>query len=334
VTTKPVISADHQPNTLVSSAEWNSQVLQQARYTQEVLAGTNADRIPTAAIVSLPQPNLLTNGGLENWTKSAGPYTVAPGNSIYQFSEGWLIFNGSTAGNASATKETTVVDRSRASARIDITATTATNVAMTQRVEDYRQLQGKPLSFSARVFVADNYNAQVRIRETNAFNIVDSFSAYHTGGSVWQTLAVTKTLRPDNTSLEVSITFSLPSITAYVDNAMLIVSGDPAQYFPLAPAEDQARGERYTQKLYVEISGYTSATGSAGTLYAALPYRRTMGGTPSATIETVGTDSNISTAATDTGMGNVFTYGATFYANAAAIGMVHGTRTIYLDWYV
>lgn len=276
--------------------------------------------------------NLLVNGGAEYWTKGVGPITVVPNNYIYQFTDGWLIFNGSTAGFASASKETTIVDQSKASAKIDIGATTATDVVMTQRIEDFTQFQAKPFSFSARVRVAANFNARVRIRETNAGGRLDTYSPYHPGGSVWQTLAVTKLLRSDNnnTSLEVSIVFALPSTISYVDNAMLVVSGEAVEYLPLPPADDQARGERYLQKISIEFSGYAPVAGIAGYLATTVPYRRTMGGTPSATITTVGSDANVSSG----GMNLTFTYGGSYFVSPTAVGWTHYARDIILDWYI
>jgi len=334
MTTKPVIEQDLPANAIVGSAEWNTNVLQAARYAQEVLAGANPDKIPSSAISNLPQINLLVNGGIEYWTKGPGSYVVAPNNYLYQFTDGWLLFNGSVTGVATATKETSNVDQSKASAKIDVGATTFTDVEMTQRVEDFTQFQAKTFSFSVRARVDANYSVRIRIRETNSTGRLDTYSNYHPGGGVWATLNVTKFLRPDNTALEVSISFEQPNTTSYVDNAMLMVSTQPVAYLPLPPADDQARGERYLQKLLVDFSGYASVTGVNGWVVSTVPYRRSMGGTPSATISNLGTDTNISTAPADTGMNQILAYGGSFYAAPAAVGQVHVSRQIILDWYI
>jgi len=50
MTVKPTIMANLTVGSVLGAAQWNVNTLQQARWTQEVLAGTNTDKIPGAAL--------------------------------------------------------------------------------------------------------------------------------------------------------------------------------------------------------------------------------------------------------------------------------------------
>lgn len=50
MTTKPTLGANKSVGNTLGAAEWNLNVLQQGNWTQEVLAGTNSDKIPGTAI--------------------------------------------------------------------------------------------------------------------------------------------------------------------------------------------------------------------------------------------------------------------------------------------
>lgn len=277
--------------------------------------------------------NILINGSMEYWTKGNGPIGVPPGNYMFQYSDGWLLHNGNTTGDSSVTKETATVDFSKAATKIVVNPGTGINTALTQRIEDVTQYRGRPLSFSARVVAPTGFSARIRIREQGPFTTVDTYGAYNVAQAGYQTMSATKLIRQDVTALEVSVAFALAG-TYYVDNAMAVVGGEPVEYIPMPPADDQARGERYLQKIFINPSGYASTAGFGGTLYATVPYRRSMGGTPSATITTVGVDVNMSTIAGDTGMNYMRDYGGSYYATPAAIGMMRFARDIVLDWYV
>lgn len=64
MTTKPTLGSNHATGTVLTSTEWNRDVLQQGNYTQELVAGTNADKIPASALTNplTPIPELRSAG--------------------------------------------------------------------------------------------------------------------------------------------------------------------------------------------------------------------------------------------------------------------------------
>lgn len=52
MTLMPTIESDKASGSVLTSSEWNSFALQQARWTQEVLAGINATKIPASALAT------------------------------------------------------------------------------------------------------------------------------------------------------------------------------------------------------------------------------------------------------------------------------------------
>ena len=52
MTLKPSIESDKSSGSVLTSSEWNVDSLQNARYLQELVAGTNSDKIPASALAS------------------------------------------------------------------------------------------------------------------------------------------------------------------------------------------------------------------------------------------------------------------------------------------
>jgi hypothetical protein len=193
---------------------------------------TNAKLGPDVA-----RANLLTNGGFEIWQRGNGPFTTA---GLFG-PDRWLLQISGTS-TMSVSKDTTNVDTgSGAAAAI----TYSHNVAslLQHKVEDYLQLRGRPVSLSVRV--RTNVANAVRARVDHA--VVQNYSTFHTGDNTWQTLTVTTTVGGSTTALYAFIEFDA-SCTAYIDNAMLVVGSQPADYAPLHPADDLARCLRYYER--------------------------------------------------------------------------------------
>lgn len=101
MTVKPTIEANVATGHVVTAAEWNTNVLQEALYVQEVLAGTNADKIPGGAIATSPTiAGTLTADALVSGTTAplavafnAGSWTRA--SSLQQ---AFIAWNASNAG--------------------------------------------------------------------------------------------------------------------------------------------------------------------------------------------------------------------------------------------
>lgn len=65
MTTKPTIEGNKALNSTLTSAEWNTNVLQQANYIDEVITGVNSDKIAATALASplALADTLSTHGG-------------------------------------------------------------------------------------------------------------------------------------------------------------------------------------------------------------------------------------------------------------------------------
>lgn len=81
MTTKPTIEANLATGHIVTAAEWNTNVLQEALYVQEVLAGTNTDKIPGTAL-----GNPLTLQGECQFSADANLYIqLQSSNPVFSF---------------------------------------------------------------------------------------------------------------------------------------------------------------------------------------------------------------------------------------------------------
>lgn len=78
MTTKPTIEANKAVGSVLTASEWNTNVLQAANYTFEVLGGNNTDKIPGTALVStLVLPGTVVFG--TNVAPNAAPSNVGLG---------------------------------------------------------------------------------------------------------------------------------------------------------------------------------------------------------------------------------------------------------------
>lgn len=95
MTTKPTLGANHGVGTALTSTEWNRDVLQEGRWTQEVIAGTNTDKIALLALQlevqrASDQPRAIlfsttpqtTPSGVATQVGSGGAATVMQGMTL------------------------------------------------------------------------------------------------------------------------------------------------------------------------------------------------------------------------------------------------------------
>jgi hypothetical protein len=154
------------------------------------------------------------------------------------------------------------------------------------------QLVARQVSASVRVRTSTANAVKLRLSlPGTGGGVVDS--AYHSGGGGWETLTATGLVPPDAAKVEVDIFFNA-SCTAYLDNAMLVVGSQAADYAPLHPADDLARCLRYYETIGaignsdVMVSGI--ATAGAQAVY--IPYVLRAPKAVAPTVTVVGTWSN------------------------------------------
>lgn len=213
--------------------------------------------------------NLLTNGGFEIWQRGNGPFTAA---GVYG-PDRWTV--GPGAGSTmSVSRDTSNMDTSSQTCA----AVTYTHAALSQLTQPVayaadgglvQQLRGRTVSFSVRVRTSTAGAVRAGLYGTTLGRI--STGALHTGDGTYQTLTISATVPTNETNLQVEVQFSA-SCTAYVDNAMLVVGSQPADYAPLHPADDLARCLRYYEKLgpsstWPIVGGYAGAGGFVRAVY-------------------------------------------------------------------
>jgi hypothetical protein len=207
------------------------------------------------------RPNLLTNGGFEIWQRGNGPFTSSAG-----MADGW---------NVNVTPSDTLsVSRTAVAAQIDAgsqVAAAATYVlgtgvgtsAVYQNLHlvagEYR-LQGLTVSLSARIKTSTPNAIRAAI---NNYIGGDSLinSAFHTGSGNWETLRVTATMDPAATYCQIAFR-PAASCTFYLDNVMLVIGPQPADYVQLHPADDLARCMRYYEAIGGVGGAYPSLLGA------------------------------------------------------------------------
>ena len=226
--------------------------------------------------------NQLTNPGFEVWSRGNGPFTGT------NFSADRWAGSPQGTDTLSVSKDTTNVDTSSGSlAAAACTFTLGTGAGATQLYQTLKPSEGNQLSnrtISLSVRVRTSTANAVRLGVFNGS--ATTYSAYHTGDGTWQTLTITVTVVNAAAAVNLGVYFAA-SCTAYIDNAMLVVGSQPANYVPLHPADDLARCLRYYELLNPGAEGpYLFLGQAAGTaaVYAPVLYRVQKPVTPSVTM--------------------------------------------------
>jgi hypothetical protein len=198
---------------------------------------TNAKLGPDVA-----RANLLTNGGFEVWQRGNGPFSA---NAAYGPDRWTIALAGTDA--LSISRNTANVDAggSQACAAATYTLGSGGGSALYSnlKVSDGNQLAGRTLSLSMRVSTATANAVRIALTSDGSGGTT-TYSAYHSGGGVYQTLSVTAAI-PSNATIVAAQVWFTASCTAYLDNAMLVVGSQYADYVPMHPADDLARCLRY-----------------------------------------------------------------------------------------
>jgi hypothetical protein len=233
---------------------------------------TNAKLGPDVA-----RANLLTNGGFEIWQRGNGPFT----GGVYS-ADRW--FSGLAGTDTlSVSRDTTNMDATLGSkacaAAIFVLGTGAGGTYLVNQVgNDSAQVANRVLSFSMRVRTSTPNAVRLAIYTGSAF----VNGAYHSGGGAYETLTVTATMGSGVQAGNAAVNF-VASCTAYLDNAMLVVGSQRADYVPLHPADDLARCLRYYEQSpgnYIG-NGYGLTTTVADILYRLNAFK---GGVPTITL--------------------------------------------------
>ncbi len=260
--------------------------------------------------------NLLTNGGFEIWQRGVGPFT---GSAL--IADKWRSVPSGTD-TASVSREPTNVDNSLAAAVIVFTlGNGAGNSRIWQGLvagDNLEQLRNKTVSLSIRVRTTTANAVRAFISPDGMTTL--TYGTYHTGGGSYETLTATLALGAA-TDVRIGVALSA-SATVYLDNAMLVLGSQPADYVPMHPADDVARCLRYYEivgetPFSVQISGYASA--GPQNIYGSFRWVR-KAVTPTVTIAGSWTLTN--TGAKPGAYGTPGVEGGVFYVASTAAGQV------------
>jgi hypothetical protein len=236
--------------------------------------------------------NWLTNGGFEIWQRGGGPFTTA----VYTADRWLLEIAGGAALSVSPDGAAANVDvGSQFAATVNHTLG-ASNSNVTQIVEAIPgSLRGRAITLSVRV--RTNVATAIRLNMTTDGTSPPSvFSAYHSGGGAYETLSATATVPSDAGKVYCRVTFNASLAAAKIDNAMLVVGAQAADYAPLHPADDLARCLRYYELLGTTGTGdlivLGIATAAAQSAELTLLYRAIKPVTPTVTLQGTWTTSN------------------------------------------
>jgi hypothetical protein len=229
--------------------------------------------------VDTARDNLCVNGGFEIWQRGVGPFAGSVSSA-----DGWMTYDAGPGSTATINRVGPGHDNSRYCMEI---ATTGTNLkAIYNRCEDQAyNLRGKTLTFAAWVWT--NVVNAVRLSPWASPGGNLAFSSFHPGGSVWLRLSVTWTMPVDVTSFHPEIQITGAG-TTYVDEVVLVVGSVASDYFPLHPADDLARCQRYYERLSddadasLQIMAYAGVAGQYGVVV--LPFKVTKAVVPTVTL--------------------------------------------------
>ena len=263
--------------------------------------------------------NLLTNGGMEIWQRGPGPYTT--GNTFGP--DRWILqIVGSDT--LSVTKDTTHTDiGSLACAAVTFglgSGAGATTLLQQLNANDSGGLLGRTVSLSVRVRTSTANAVRVAINNFTGTNNF-TYSSFHTGSGNYETLTV-PAVAIGLTSLCQPQIFFAASCTAYIDNVMLVIGSQPADYVPLHPADDLARCLRYYETMNAEYIAV--ATAGSQVFGYGVGYKARKPVSPTATITGTWTVTNCAQPALlqRPNVGGTGIDAVTFYTSSVAVGQV------------
>jgi len=213
--------------------------------------------------------NLLTNGGFEVWQRGNGPFTIA---NPFGSDRWWLSPQGTDT--LSVSRDAANTDGGGACAACTFTLGSGaglTGLYQPLRLNDFGTLAGRTVTLSIRVKTATANAVRAFTQPDGSGGALQS-SAFHPGGSVYATLTLTVAISANATYLNIGVLFAA-SCTAYIDNAMLVVGSQAADYAPLYPADDLARCQRYYETNYSASGQHLVMAQATGTAAAAGPFR-------------------------------------------------------------
>jgi hypothetical protein len=287
MTTRPTIPANYVDGYVVTAADYDLAAIQQGNWVQEVLAGTNADKIPASAIAGVVgyYPNILVNGGMEVAQRGTGIINGTVGGAVTVDRWTALITGTSTL----AVQQQAAVDvNSQFCISMTYTHAGGGSGQVFQKVENYQEYKSRTVFCTARV-LGNSTGCYMQL-----YDGVTGAQSARTPVSGIVTLSASLAVSGSASQLLVQFIFDA-SWTGQIDNVMLTMSPVAIDYVQRPPAEEMLLCKRYYQKLTGMSQRWR--TSSASEVHSVgVPFPVRMAGTPTTTL-TAGSRTNITSGA-------------------------------------
>ena len=204
---------------------------------------------------------LLVNPGFERSTRF-GTSNFSPCPDGTRVVDCWemVIYSATGASFNNVLQETNpsfVASDSNASLGIDYTYGGNNESFVRQKLEDFKSLAGKTITFSMEI----RSSVVNKIRLMLYDGVSPTYGQSNTTTGSFELLTVTHKVASNPATLWVCISF-IGSGVFYLDNGMLVFGPVGAAYVPFTPQDDEARCQRYICVLGKVANGYPNVSGS------------------------------------------------------------------------
>lgn len=236
------LAAAHSAGTIIeqrnNAALWNDITLAVNKIengTTPIPLNAPAGSITNTMLASdVARPSLLQNGSFDNWHKGNGPFSTNAQNTC----DNWVL-DYVAADTLTVTRDTANADTGGVCAAIVFTLSGGagqsrwhqSNLAANDPGFLLSDLAGRQVTLTIRVRTSVANAIRASINDYYGAASHYTYSSYHTGNGLYQTLSLTTTLSAAPTIVQVGLNFNA-SCTVYVDNATLTYGAAPTLYQP------------------------------------------------------------------------------------------------------
>lgn len=242
----------------VSSISTTGLAMNGYKITGLAAATTNGDALRYEQLEELNPQNLLDNSGFEIWQR--GTSFSSPGMNVFT-ADRWQVSLSTGSPVFTVSREASIVQDGSYSMKIAVTGTAVSDLRLVQRLSSSVKLNpGATVTFSARV----RTNTANKIKLGLYNGSTGAYSSYHTGDDTWQTLSVSQGWTNSDNQAWIIIETESTS-TTYIDDAVLTIGSQKKAFYPMPPAIDLIRCQRYYEKTLGNLSQIFNINRAAST---------------------------------------------------------------------
>jgi hypothetical protein len=232
---------------------------------------------PSIDFSTVPQANILDNGGFEIWQRGTTFNSLT--NSQYT-ADRWSAYVTAIGQTVNITRESVTIFGGTYSLKVNAFVSTSGGAAgIRQVVENFADYAGKTITFSAWVNTTIT-GICAAVNDSGGY----FYSTPHPGDGQWHQLSITRTVASGSTFILFLVIQTITNQTGifYVDSAVAALGSQPVTFIPTNPQVDLARCQRFFQ---IATSGYSFGGNQAGgaNAYMFWPFTTVMRATPTIT---------------------------------------------------